>query len=655
MPPPAGQHSILVIEDNLDLRDGLKTLLEMFGHDVIVADEGSSGVELVRIHRPSLVLCDIGLPGMNGYEVAHAIRNDPALRKVHLVALSGYARPEDRQLSIEAGFNEHISKPPSVERLEAVARGDAGARRLGGARAGRARARSCYVSFRWSRRPWSSRFIGWHPRGARPPMPLCGGSPSRSSRSSGRSGCSPRAPGPIEPGCLPSGAMAASAVAAIVWLVRDRRRLADPATAVARHASPLDRHTADRAVRALTLLGPDGDVRDGDASRDLALLHVERVLASLPVDRIAARGSRVALYGGGGAQAVGIGAGSLVGANGWSVLEGADVLAAHKNVAPVSMKWLEDVDVLARPPDYVRQDPLHEADPGPLLLPYGSVLTLHGAPVRTGRALRLSDGKAEVPFVDDGSGGLVARWNLTDSCHLRVVARFGEVAIPEAQALTVTSIADHAPSVTLDGAPREVKLADETDDIALRYDAADDHGLREVDLVLRAGLTEDRRVLARLDGDPHTEGGHTLRLRDEFLRKSHVPIEVTVEAKDNDPLTGPKWGVSAAITVLPPAVGEPEARRLAALKGLRDAVVDSLAFRLETALPADGPGRKAFAAADVARADRDEELLWKATGSTHSGVRVPARSRMLLVARAQRLRDAVAGQARAPRRRRGTP
>jgi PAS domain S-box-containing protein len=118
LPPPAGQHMILVIEDNPDLRDGLKTLLEMFGHDVVVADEGSSGVELVRIHRPSLVLCDIGLPGMNGYEVAHAIRNDPALRKVHLVALSGYARPEDRQLSIEAGFNEHISKPPSVERLK---------------------------------------------------------------------------------------------------------------------------------------------------------------------------------------------------------------------------------------------------------------------------------------------------------------------------------------------------------------------------------------------------------------------------------------------------------------------------------------------------------------------------------------------------------
>jgi CheY-like chemotaxis protein len=118
LPPPAGQHAILVIEDNSDLREGLKTLLEMFGHYVVVAEEGSSGVELARIHRPSLVLCDIGLPGMNGYEVAHLIRQDPALGKVHLVALSGYARPEDRQRSMSAGFNEHISKPPSVERLK---------------------------------------------------------------------------------------------------------------------------------------------------------------------------------------------------------------------------------------------------------------------------------------------------------------------------------------------------------------------------------------------------------------------------------------------------------------------------------------------------------------------------------------------------------
>jgi two-component system CheB/CheR fusion protein len=118
LPPPAGQHSILLIEDNADMRDGLKMLLEMFGHYVVAAEEGSSGVELARIHHPSLVLCDIGLPGMDGYEVAQAIRKDAALRGTYLVALSGYARAEDKGRSKEAGFNLHLTKPPSVERLK---------------------------------------------------------------------------------------------------------------------------------------------------------------------------------------------------------------------------------------------------------------------------------------------------------------------------------------------------------------------------------------------------------------------------------------------------------------------------------------------------------------------------------------------------------
>ncbi|MGH7437736.1 MAG: ATP-binding protein, partial [Polyangiaceae bacterium] len=120
LPPPAGAKSILLVEDNVDLLEGLKTLLEMLGHSVITAEEGSTALQLAHIHRPSLVLCDIGLPGMNGYEIARLMREDPALRDVYLVALSGYARPEDRQLSVEAGFNEHIAKPPSVDRLKQV-------------------------------------------------------------------------------------------------------------------------------------------------------------------------------------------------------------------------------------------------------------------------------------------------------------------------------------------------------------------------------------------------------------------------------------------------------------------------------------------------------------------------------------------------------
>src|SRR6185312_2985005 len=97
---------------------------------------------------------------------------------------------------------------------------------------------------------------------------------------------------------------------------------------------------------------------------------------------------------------------------------------------------------------------------------------------------------------------------------------------------------------------------------AIKYEAADDHGLREVHLVLRSAGREDRRVLTHLDGETRSDaGGRVLRLVDPFLKKSHAPVEVTVEAKDNDPLSGPKWGASPAITVIPPDVGEPEARR----------------------------------------------------------------------------------------------
>jgi hypothetical protein len=441
--------------------------------------------------------------------------------------------------------------------------------------------------------------------------------------------------------------MVASAALAFVWRLRERKRLADPTFVLARLAGPIDRPRADKALRALSLFGADGEVLASGSSSELARLHVERALAALPVDRIAARAARVAAWVGWVALLVGSGAVALVLTGGWAVLEGADVLVARANVAPVAMRWLDGIDMVARPPDYVHQDEVREADPGPLLLPYGSVLALHGVATRPGRVLRLSDGTSEVPFVDDGSGGLVARWNLTTSCRLRVLARFGEMSIPEPSALSVTSIPDRAPMVTLEGAPRMVTLADETDDIPIRYDVVDDHGLREVDLVLRAGVREDRRVLARLDGDAQTEGGHTLRLRDDFLRKSHVPVEVTVEAKDNDPLSGPKWGVSAAITIVPPAVGEPEARRLDALRALRDAVVDTLAQRLDGSVPRDAAGKKAFLAREGAQTDHDEEILWKATGASHAGVRVAARSRMLLVGQAQRLRAAVAAESKA--------
>ncbi len=102
-------------------------------------------------------------------------------------------------------------------------------------------------------------------------------------------------------------------------------------------------------------------------------------------------------------------------------------------------------------------------------------------------------------------------------------------------------------------------------------------------------------MLARLDGETKSDrGGQLLRLRDPFLKTSHAPVEVTVEAKDNDPLTGPKWGTSAAMALIPPDVGEPEARRLEALRALRGALVDSLAWRLANGPPVEPAARASF-------------------------------------------------------------
>jgi two-component system CheB/CheR fusion protein len=111
---------VLVIEDNTDAADTLRDLLIMWGHDVQVAYDGRQGVDTARAFRPELVLCDIGLPAMDGYEVARAIRADPALTSALLVALTGYATPEDRQRAAAAGFHRHLAKPVAIEHLEDV-------------------------------------------------------------------------------------------------------------------------------------------------------------------------------------------------------------------------------------------------------------------------------------------------------------------------------------------------------------------------------------------------------------------------------------------------------------------------------------------------------------------------------------------------------
>ena len=111
---------VLVIEDNIDAAESLREVLEFGGHVVEIANSGRDGIERSLTFRPDMILCDIGLPGMDGYEVARRLRADKTLASTYLVALTGYALPEDLARAKEAGFDEHIAKPASLERIEEV-------------------------------------------------------------------------------------------------------------------------------------------------------------------------------------------------------------------------------------------------------------------------------------------------------------------------------------------------------------------------------------------------------------------------------------------------------------------------------------------------------------------------------------------------------
>ena len=103
------RHRILIVEDNADSREMLKDLLELDGHEVQTAEDGVQGLIIVETGWPDLVLMDIGLPGLNGYDTARLIRANG--HNLHLVALTGYGQPADRQSALEAGFDDHLVKP----------------------------------------------------------------------------------------------------------------------------------------------------------------------------------------------------------------------------------------------------------------------------------------------------------------------------------------------------------------------------------------------------------------------------------------------------------------------------------------------------------------------------------------------------------------
>jgi CheY-like chemotaxis protein len=108
---------VLVVDDNTDAAESLADLVRMLGHSVEVTYDGATAIEKVRGNPPDVVLCDIGLPGMSGYEVAKALRAS-ALEGMQIIAVSGYAQPEDVRKAVEAGFDGHVAKPCDPAQIE---------------------------------------------------------------------------------------------------------------------------------------------------------------------------------------------------------------------------------------------------------------------------------------------------------------------------------------------------------------------------------------------------------------------------------------------------------------------------------------------------------------------------------------------------------
>jgi CheY-like chemotaxis protein len=108
---------IMLVEDNADARDMLQAVLALAGHEVFGLSNGEDALAEARRFRPDVAIVDIGLPGMDGHEVARRLRAGPELRRLRLIALTGYGLPEDERRAHEAGFDIHLTKPVEPQAL----------------------------------------------------------------------------------------------------------------------------------------------------------------------------------------------------------------------------------------------------------------------------------------------------------------------------------------------------------------------------------------------------------------------------------------------------------------------------------------------------------------------------------------------------------
>ena len=111
---------VLVVDDNVDTANSIAMILRHAGHDVHVAHDGLKALEMARQIRPEFVFLDLGLPALDGFEVARALRREPGLQGVRIIAITGYGQEADRRKGQDAGIDQHLLKPVDPAFLESL-------------------------------------------------------------------------------------------------------------------------------------------------------------------------------------------------------------------------------------------------------------------------------------------------------------------------------------------------------------------------------------------------------------------------------------------------------------------------------------------------------------------------------------------------------
>ncbi len=117
---PAASKRILVADDNRDGAETMSMLLQLSGHEVYLAHSGAEALDVARRERPDIAVLDIGMPDLNGYEVAERIRHEAWGESIKLIAVTGWGQAEDKRRALAAGFNHHLTKPVDPSQLEAL-------------------------------------------------------------------------------------------------------------------------------------------------------------------------------------------------------------------------------------------------------------------------------------------------------------------------------------------------------------------------------------------------------------------------------------------------------------------------------------------------------------------------------------------------------